>query len=313
MPEAVEGRTGSRLDGLGGTVTDGSAGCGRLSLREETRHMSFYEQIAAGLDAEGIESRVTEDTLFVPIMEDLEVQFVTLDENLPAAEVYIAAADVDSEDDEFEAVLVSVVFSVEDAVEAVAHHVATDQVVALLRALLEGDDDRISDLDFEQDPEEATLLTAEVGETSFVQVLVASDDNIPTAQVRFITHGEDLDDLVDKAITEFWESDSEETLTEEDRRRIFADLLADQQELYSEVMDLGTFTDFTKLFDVLALITDHAEDWEEMLAPVDDGSEDFIDDDDEAIAEIDGEVIDVDTDAEFDDYEGGYEQDLDQE
>ena len=39
---------------------------------------------------------------------------------------YIAAADVDEDDEEFEAVLVSVVFSVEDAVQTVADHVATD-------------------------------------------------------------------------------------------------------------------------------------------------------------------------------------------
>ena len=88
--------------------------------------MSFFEQIAAALDREDIESRVNGDTLFVPITMDLEVQFVTIDDELPAAEVYVAAADVDSDDDDFEAVLVSVVFLVEDAVEAVAHHVATD-------------------------------------------------------------------------------------------------------------------------------------------------------------------------------------------
>ena len=49
--------------------------------------MSFFEQIAAALDREGIESRVNDDTLFVPITSDLEVQFVTIDEDIPAAEV----------------------------------------------------------------------------------------------------------------------------------------------------------------------------------------------------------------------------------
>ena len=77
--------------------------------------MSFFEDIAAGLDSDGIESRVNGDTMFVPITSDLEIQFVEIDSLLPAANVYIAAANVDEDDDEFEAVLVSVVFSVEDA------------------------------------------------------------------------------------------------------------------------------------------------------------------------------------------------------
>ncbi|WP_448851180.1 hypothetical protein [Corynebacterium sp. 335C] len=254
--------------------------------------MSFFEQIAAGLDAEGIESRVNEDTLFVPITEDLEVQFVTIDEKLPAAEVYVAAADVDDEDDDFEAVLVSVVFSVEDAVKAVAHHVATDRVVAILRILLDGEDDRLQELEFEQDPEEATLLTAEVGEAALLQVMVTAHDNVPEAHVRFIAQDANLDDVVDQAIAEFWDSDTETILTDDDRRKMFADLYADVQSLRNEVMSLGCFTDVDRLLDVLALAVEHAEEWEESLGPVDDGSlvehlysdlldDDFDDDDDE--------------------------------
>lgn len=238
--------------------------------------MSFFEQIAAALDQDGIESRVNDDTLFVPITSDLEVQFVTIDENIPAAEVYVAAADVDDEDDEFEAVLVSAVFSVEDAVDAVAHHVATDQVVALLRRLLDGDDDRLSELQFEQDPEEATLVTAEVGETSLVQVLVTAHHNVPSAHVRFVAQDANLDDIVDQAIAEFWDSDTETVLTDDDRRKMFDDLYADVQDLRNEVLTLGTFTDFEKLLDVLALVVDRAEDWEDQLAPVDDGYTEYL-------------------------------------
>ena len=233
--------------------------------------MSFFEDIAAALDREDIESRVNGDTLFVPITLDLEVQFVTIDEDLPAAEVYVAAADVDSDDDDFEAVLVSVVFSVEDAVDAVAHHVATDRVVALLRTLLDGDDDRVSDLEFEQDPEEATLVSAEVGESSVLQVLVSANDNDPVAHVRFIAQDENLDDIVDQAIAEFWDSDTETILTDEDRRKMFADLYADAASLRNEVLTLGAFRDFDKLLDVLSLAADRAEEWEDQLAPVEDG------------------------------------------
>ena len=87
--------------------------------------MSFFEDIAAGLDREGIESRVHDDTMFVPITSDVEIHFVEIDPLLPAANVYIAAADVDEDDDEFETVLVSVVFSVEDAVQTAVKHMAT--------------------------------------------------------------------------------------------------------------------------------------------------------------------------------------------
>ena len=48
--------------------------------------------------------------MFVPITSDLEIQFVEIDPILPAANVYIAAADVDEDDEDFEAVLVSVAF-----------------------------------------------------------------------------------------------------------------------------------------------------------------------------------------------------------
>lgn len=38
--------------------------------------MSFFEDLATALDNEGIESRVHDDVLFVPITSDLEIQFV---------------------------------------------------------------------------------------------------------------------------------------------------------------------------------------------------------------------------------------------
>ncbi|KAA9225504.1 hypothetical protein [Corynebacterium amycolatum] len=273
--------------------------------------MSFFEQIAAALDREGIESRVNDDTLFVPITSDLEVQFVTIDEDIPAAEVYVAAADVDDEDDEFEAVLVSTVFSVEDAVAAVAHHVATDQVVGLLRTLLDGDDDRIADLEFEQDPEEATLVTSEVGTSSLVQVLVTAHNNEPSAHVRFISQDANLDDIVDQAIAEFWDSDTETVLTDDDRRKMFADLYSDIQTLRNEVLTLGTFNDFDKLMDVLALVVDRAEEWEDQLAPVDDGYAEYIYSD--HVASLDGDDDDEDDDDLYDDGDYDDEDDEDDE
>lgn len=232
--------------------------------------MSFFEDIAAALDADGIESRVNDDIMFVPITADLEIQFVEIDALLPAANVYIAAADVDEDDENFEAVLVSVVFSVKDAVATVARHVATDQVVTVLRDLLEGTDERIGDMEFYQDAVNANLVRAEVGQSSELQVLVEVMDGVPSAVVQFVAIGDSFEDLVDQAIDELWESDADAVLSDEDRQRLFSDLHNEAELATDEVLDLGTFTDFDLLFDVLSLAADHAEDWEEQLVPFDD-------------------------------------------
>lgn len=231
--------------------------------------MSFFEDIAAALDRDGIESRVHDETMFVPITADVEIQFVEIDAHLPAANVYIAAADVDEDDDEFEAILVSVVFSVEDAVRTVADHMATDQVVTVLRDLLEGTDERIGDLEFFQDRVNPDLVRAEVGENAELQVLVEVADGVPSATVQFVALSDGQDDLIDDAIGELWESDGDAELTDEDRLRLFE---AIQSELVddSEVLELGRFTDFDRLFDVLSLAADQAEDWESQLLPVED-------------------------------------------
>jgi len=270
--------------------------------------MSFFEDIAAALDSDGIESRVHDNTMFVPITSDLEIQFVEIDPHLPAANVYIAAADVDEDDEDFEAVLVSVVFSVEDAVTTVADHVATDQVVTVLRDLLESTDERIADLEFFHDVDHPTLVRAEVGDNSEVQVLVEVVDGVPTALVSFVAVGETFEDLIDQAIGELWESDAEAQLTDEDRQRLFDNISSEVSMATEEVLDLGTFTDFDRLFDVLSLAADHAADWEEQLVPfdddefdepdvydifgaddIDDADEDDLDDDDEDFDDEDDE------------------------
>jgi hypothetical protein len=270
--------------------------------------MSFFEEIAAALDQDGIESRVHDDTMFVPITSDLEIQFVEIDALMPAANVYIAAADVDEDDEDFEAVLVSVVFSVADAVGTVARHVATDQVVTVLRDLLEGTDERIGDLEFFQDAVNANLVRAEVGENSELQVLVEVVGETPTAAVEFLTVGPHQDDLLDGVIDEFWESDAEAVLSEEDKQRLFGGA-----DVVDEVLDLGSFTDFDRLFDVLSLAADQAEDWEEQLLPFDDeefdepdvydlyGEDDYDDEDEDDDLDVedvvdDLELVDVDED-----------------
>lgn len=268
--------------------------------------MSFFEDIAAGLDREGIESRVHDDTMFVPITSDVEIHFVEIDPLLPAANVYIAAADVDEDDDEFETVLVSVVFSVEDAVQTAVKHMATDQVITVLSDLLEGTDERIGDLDFFQDPVDPNLVRAEVGDNAELQVQVELQDGTPCAAVTFIALPESYDDLLDDAIGELWESDGDAELTDEDRERLFASLHAEAV-AEVETLDLGVFFDFDRLFDVLSLAADHAEDWESQLLPFDD--EDFDEPDvydifgaDDPDDEDDDNHLD-DEDDDFDDYD----------
>lgn len=231
--------------------------------------MSFFEDIAAALDREGIESRVNGETMFVPMTAALEIQFVEIDAHLPAANVYIAAADVDEDDEEFEAVLVAVVFSVEDAVAAVADHMATDQVITVLRDLLEGTDERIGDLEFFQDHLNPQQVRAEVGENAELQVVIEAVDGVPSAKVTFVALPDDYDDVIDDAEGELWESDGDAELTDEDRARLF-DAIHDEAVADAERLELGSFTDFDRLFDVLSLAADQAEDWEAQLLPVED-------------------------------------------
>ena len=254
--------------------------------------MSFFEDIAAALDRDGIESRVGGDTMFVPLTAELEIQFVEIDQHLPAANVYIAAADVDEDDEDFEAVLVAVVFSVEDAVAAVAEHMATDQVITVLRDLLEGTDERIGDLEFFQDHLNPQQVRAEVGENAELQVTIDTVDGAPNAKVTFVALPDDYDDVLDDAESELWESDGDAELTDEDRARLF-EVIHDEALADAERLELGSFTDFDRLFDVLSLAADQAEDWESQLLPVDDDFDEpevydlFGQDDDEAEADDD--------------------------
>lgn len=276
--------------------------------------MSFFEDIAAALDVEGIESRVNDDTMFVPITSDLEIQFVEIDPILPAANVYIAAADVDEDDEDFESVLVSVVFSVEDALTTVNRHVATDQVVTLLSDLLLGTDERIADLDFYQSTDDPNLVIADVAENSEVRVLVDVHEDVPTAFVAFVSVDTSYEDMVDEAISEVWESDDDEELSDEDRARLFDSIQDDVAAQMSEILDLGSFTNFDRLFDVLSLAADQAEDWESQLTAFDEDdfepevydifAEELAEDDfdeDGLDDELDDEDIDDDDDLDIED------------
>lgn len=229
--------------------------------------MSFFEDIAAALDAEGVESRVNDDVLFVPITSDIEIQFVEIDAVLPAANVYIAAADVDEDDEYFEAALVSVAFSVEDAVATVAEHIATDQVVTVLRDLLEGRDERIANLEFEHHHHDPAVVLADVAENSHLRVAVELSDGVPTASLSFLAYTPDANAELISPLGE--PVDQEDQDTDSDFSGV-GDLEYGGE---PEILELGTFTDFDRLFEVLSLCVEQAEDWELQLKPCDDGIE----------------------------------------
>jgi hypothetical protein len=248
--------------------------------------VGFYVDIAEALDAEGIESRVNDGTLFVPVSEDLEVQFVDITggTGIPGANVFLAMADVAEDDEEFEAALVGVVFSVEDAVATVARHVATDLVVGAVRDLIEGTDPRVVALEFVQDPVEALTVSAQVGESSEIVVTFEGEEGTPTARVQFVTLGEDFEDLMDQAVAEIWDeeedpdpeddADGASHASEVDRQRILEGLVHDIADMTEEILELGSYRDFDRLFDVLFVAQEQASAWEELLVPLEELWED---------------------------------------
>ena len=266
--------------------------------------MSFFEDIATALDAEAIESRVHNDTMFIPITSDLEIQFVEIDPHLPAANVYIAAADADDVGQDFEAALVSVVFSVEDAVKTVASHVATDQVVTVLKDLLEGTDERIEDLEFIQAMTEDNMVFAELTEYSGIQVTIEVLQGMPTATVDFMTLSPVFEQTIASATEQISLLMEEHDLSEVEAEEMLNEIAIQAMENCREVLELGSFTDFDKLFDVLSLAADQAEAWEEQLVPLDDDEPEIYDlfgaDDDDPdfyfddFDEVDDEEEDID-------------------
>lgn len=226
--------------------------------------MSFYEDLATALDVEGIEARVLDDTLFVPITPDLEIQFVEIDPHLPAANVYIAGAS--EQGVEFDAALVAVVFSVEDAVAQVSRHITTDQVVTLIRDLLDGSDPRLEGLEFEQHSDMPQLLVAPLDEDLELRVHIEPEEDGPVATVDFVLLREEDEDVDDDPF-----APAEERL------------------------ELGSFTDFDRLFQALGLAVQQAESWASQLVNFDDDFEDF-------------DVVDD----EDDEFEDDFDEDLDQ-
>ena len=225
--------------------------------------MNFLELIAAALDREGIESRISGEALYVPISPDVDLRCEEINSDIPAANVYVDVANTAPGDDasDDDAMLVTAIFTVEDAVDTVNFHVATDQAVTIIRDLLDGSDARIADLDFEQDDEDPTLLSADVGESSSLEVVTTVDSSSPSVSVAFVTYidpddaddtdePDDTDDSDDLDDTDLDASENDDDLSDD---------------VAVEVMDLGVFKDYDTVFNVLSVAVDQAENWEAEL------------------------------------------------
>lgn len=235
--------------------------------------MNFLELIAAALDREGIESRISGEALYVPISPDVDLRCEEINSDIPAANVYVAVANAAPGDDasDDDAMLVTAIFTVEDAVDTVNFHVATDQAVTIIRDLLDGSDARIADLDFEQDDEDPTLLSADVGESSSLEVVTTVDSSSPSVSVAFVTYidPDDADDTDDTDefddVDDADEPDDTDDLDDTDLDASENDDDLSDDDVAVEVMDLGVFKDYDTVFNVLSVAVDQAENWEAEL------------------------------------------------
>ncbi|HEY4598036.1 hypothetical protein [Corynebacterium sp.] len=265
--------------------------------------MGFLENIAQALDVEGIESRANDGTLFVPVSAEVEIQFELIEGvagvSTPAANVFVALADVTDEDEDFDAALVGVVFTPEAAVEAVNRHMATDEVITVLNELLDGQDPRVEDLEFGQDDYDPLVLCANLSANSKVTVKISEGQGAPTAAVSFVVLPDSVFDLAENIAAEILVDEEDEQ--DPAKLDMLDATLNELRTQYQEVLDLGVFEDFNQLFDVLAYVSQQAEDWEDLLVTLDDGSEDpffewvevedsDVEDDDVAVDGEDGDV-----------------------
>ena len=180
--------------------------------------------------------------------------------------------------------------------------------------LLEGTDERIAELEFAQDEFNPNLVVAEVANDSELRVLVESVDGEPCAVVRFVAFDfdeEEFEELEDESIHELWELGDD---FDDDRLELLSNGLGEGPviEIPAETLELGTYTDFDRLFDVLGLVSEQALDWEAQLVSFDD--DDY---DEPEVYDIFGaddlDADELDGDDDFDEDEDDVETDDDAE
>lgn len=83
---------------------------------------------------------------------------------------------------------------------------------------------------------------------------------------------------MDQAVGEIWDEEVDpdpEDVTdavfhasEADRQRILEGLVHDIADMTEEILELGSYQDFDRLFDVLFVAQEQASAWEELLVPL---------------------------------------------
>lgn len=212
--------------------------------------MFFQEQIAQGLDREGIESRLVDEDLFVPLSAEVELRFSRIDSIIPAAELYVTANGV--EDDP--GILIGVVFTVKNAVRLALQQIGVDQAISLIDTLCDGQDDRLAGLEFYPDSERPYSFLADISEQSQIKVEFA------------ITHDGNLEFKDDGSLAavrvvfrSFTDGLGVEPSAEAEVLPGF-DTRSDLEEI-----DLGLYSDHDRLLGVVSAALDHVDRWEELL------------------------------------------------
>ena len=129
-------------------------------------------------------------------------------------------------------------------------------------------------------------------------------EGIPTATVDFMTLSPVFEQTIASATEQISLLMEEHDLSEVEAEEMLNEIAIQAMENCREVLELGSFTDFDKLFDVLSLAADQAEAWEEQLVPLDDDEPEIYDlfgaDDDDPdfyfddFDEVDDEEEDID-------------------
>lgn len=218
--------------------------------------MFFQEQIAQGLDREGIESRLVDEDLYVPISAEVELRFSRIDSIVPAAELYVTANGV--EDDP--GILIGVVFTVKNAVRLALQQISVDQAISLIDTLCDGKDDRLAGIEFYPDSERPYSFLADISEQSQIKVEFATNHE---GNLEFRDDGSLAPVRV--AFRSFTDGLGAE-LPEETEVLPGFDTRSDLEEI-----DLGFYSDHDRLLGVLSAALDHVDRWEELLQQAVDG------------------------------------------
>ena len=175
------------------------------------------------------------------------------------------------------------------------------------------------------------MVVAEVANDSELRVLVETVDGVPSAIVRFLSfaytedefdEGDDTTEIYeydDATIQELWDVDaeqgvdSEEPLSDDEYQALLESSIANGAEpiieIPAETLELGTYIDFDRLFDVLGLVAERALDWESQLVPFD--SDEF---DEPDVYDIYGEdTLDEELESEFAEYNDEDDEDDDED